>query len=86
MEEEKYTRKEYQVDGDRLIEKIKQLVREGNARRVLIRDKTGKTLIDLPLTVGVFGALLAPQLAAIGAIATLVSQATLIVEIADSES
>lgn len=86
MGEKNYKQKEYQVDGEHLVEKIKELIREGNVRRVLIRDKTGKTLIDLPLTLGVVGAFLAPQLAALGAVAALVSQATLVVEIADPES
>lgn len=86
MGEKNYKHKEYQVDGEHLVEKIKELIREGNVRRIMIRDKTGKTLIDLPLTLGVVGAFLAPQIAALGAVAALVSQATLVVEIADPES
>lgn len=83
MTEENVRREEFQVSGDALVEKIKELVHEGNIRRVIIKDRDGKTLLDIPLTMGVLGALVAPQLAALGALAALVSQATIIVEIVD---
>ena len=83
MSEENVRREEFQVSGDALVEKIKELVHEGNIRRVIIKDRDGKTLLDIPLTMGVLGALVAPQLAALGALAALVSQATIIVEIVD---
>ena len=67
----------------KLIDKIKELVHEGNIRRIIIKDKSDHTLIDVPLTVGVLGALVAPQLAAIGAIAAFVTNATIVVEIAE---
>jgi hypothetical protein len=80
MNEEQVKTEEVQFSGDKLIAKIKELLHEGNIRRLIIKNEEGKTLIDLPLTVGVVGSLLAPQLAAIGAIAALVSHGTIVVE------
>lgn len=71
---------EFQVSGDKLVAKIKEIVHEGNIRRIAIKNEKGRVLIDIPLTLGVVGALLAPQLAAIGAIAALVTQCTIVVE------
>jgi hypothetical protein len=71
---------EFRVNGEELLAKIKQLIHEGNIRRVIIKDKDGKTLIEFPLTFGVVGLVLAPTLAAVGAIAALVSEATVVVE------
>jgi hypothetical protein len=83
MTEEQVHREEFKVSGEALVDKIKELVHEGNIRRIILKDKSDRILIDIPLTIGVIGALLAPQLAAIGAIAALVSNATIVVEIAD---
>lgn len=80
MSEEKVRTEEFQVSGDMLVAKIKELVHEGNIRRIVIKNEEGKTLIDIPLTLGVVGAFLAPQLAAIGAVAALVTQSTIVVE------
>lgn len=80
MSEEKVRTEEFQVSGDMLVAKVKELVHEGNIRRVVIKNEEGKTLIDIPLTLGVVGAFLAPQLAAIGAVAALVTQSTIVVE------
>lgn len=79
MTEKTYT-EEFQVSGEELLAKIKELVHEGNIRRVIIRNEKGNTLIDIPLTFGVVGAFLAPQLAAIGAIAALFTNGTILVE------
>lgn len=68
------------VNGEELIKKVKDLIKEGNVRRITIKEKTGKTIIDIPLTVGVVGAVLAPVLAAVGAIAALISECTIAVE------
>lgn len=65
---------------DRVIEKIKALIHEGNVRRVIVKDREGVTLIEAPLTLGVVGAMLAPVWAAIAAIATIVADATVVVE------
>ncbi len=80
---EKTHREEIHVSGEELISKIKELVHEGNIRRVIIQNEKGRTLIDIPLSLGVVGALLAPQLAAVGAIAALMTKGTIIVERAD---
>ncbi len=81
MSEEQVRREEFKVSGEALVDKIKELAHEGNISRIIIKDKSDRTLVDIPLTFGVIGALLAPQLAAIGAIAALVTNATLVVEI-----
>ncbi len=80
MPEEKFRTEEFRVDGEELLGKIKQLVHEGNVRRVIIKNKEGRTVMEIPLTIGVVGALLAPTLAAVGAIAALLTEATVIVE------
>jgi hypothetical protein len=84
MAEEKVRTEEFQVKGEEIILKIKELLHEGNIRRVIIKNEEGRTLIDIPLTLGVVGALLAPQLAAIGAIAALLTHGTIVVEKAES--
>ena len=84
MSEEKTHTEEFRVNGEELIAKIKNLLKEGNIRRVIIKDKEGKTVFEIPLTLGVVGALIAPQLAAVGAIAALLTEATVLVEKADS--
>ena len=71
---------EFSVKGEEVLKKVKELIKEGNIRRLIIKDKKGKVLIELPLTVGVVGALLAPPLAAVGAVAALVSECTIAVE------
>jgi hypothetical protein len=80
MSDEKVRSEEFQFNGDMLVAKIKELIHAGNIRRIIIKNEDGRTLIDIPLTLGVFGALLAPQLAAIGAIAALVTHGTIVVE------
>jgi acyl-CoA reductase-like NAD-dependent aldehyde dehydrogenase len=74
---------EFSVSADNLIEKIKQLIHEGNVTRIEIKDERGKTLFEMPATVGVVGAILAPWLAALGAIAALATRCTLVVERAE---
>jgi len=83
MSEEKVRREEFKVNGEDLIAKIKELVHEGNIRKILIKDKDDRILLDIPLTFGVLGVLVAPQLAALGALAALVGKATIIVEMAE---
>ena len=70
----------FKVKGEDLLGKVKGLIKEGNIRRLIIKDKTGKVLVEFPLTIGVVGALIAPSLAAIGAIAALVTECEIIVE------
>jgi RNA polymerase subunit RPABC4/transcription elongation factor Spt4 len=71
---------EYQVSADNLISKVKELVHEGNVRRIIVRSERGETLLDIPVTVGVIGALFAPYLAALGTIAALVTRCNIAVE------
>ena len=74
------TKEEFKVKGDELLAKVKQLIKEGNVRQITIKNKDGKTLVVLPLTVGVVGAVLVPVLAAVGTIAALVTECTITVE------
>jgi len=76
----KTTHEEFKVDGEDLIRKVKELIDEGNVRRIVIKNKEGKKLVELPLSIGVVGAVLAPVLAAVGAIAALVTECTILVE------
>lgn len=78
-------REKYEVEGDNLLTKVKQLLHEGNVRRVIIRNEEGQTLVEIPLTIGVVGTALAPVWAAIGAIAALVADCTIVVERVDEE-
>ncbi len=73
-------KEEFEVKGEDLLAKIKELVREGNIRKIIIKNEEGKTLIQIPLTLGVVGALLLPVWAAIGAIAAVVTKATISIE------
>ena len=80
MSEEKVRKEEFTISGEKLLSTIKKLLKEGNIRRITIKNKEGKTLIEIPLTFGVVGALFLPTLAAIGAIAALVTECTIVVE------
>jgi hypothetical protein len=71
---------EYRVCGEDLLSRVKELVREGNVRRITIRSEEGNTLIEIPLAIGVVGAMLLPVWAAVGAIAALVTNCTIAVE------
>ena len=83
MSEEKVRTEEFELSGDEVVAKVKELVHEGNIRRITIKNEEGKTLIEIPLTLGVVGAVIAPQLAAIGAIAALVADCTIVVEVVE---
>ncbi|MDH3734121.1 MAG: DUF4342 domain-containing protein [Gemmatimonadota bacterium] len=74
------TTEEHKVRGDNLVAKVKELIREGNIRRITIRNDDGKELVEIPLTIGVVGTLLLPAWAAIGAIAALVTNCSIVVE------
>lgn len=71
---------EFKVHGRDLVDKIKALVHEGNVRRIILKDEKGHTFLEIPLTVAAVGAIAAPLLAALGAIAALVANFTLVVE------
>ena len=80
MSDNKTFTEEFRVKGEEILSKVKELIHEGNIRRIFIKDKEGRTLIEVPLTLGVVGAILVPVWAAIGAIAALVAEATIVVE------
>jgi hypothetical protein len=71
---------EFRISGDELLAKVKEIIREGNVRRLMIKNSDGMTLIEVPLTVGLIGAALLPVLAAVGAIAALATDCTIVVE------
>ena len=68
---------EFQIKGEEVLAKVRELVHEGNVRRIIIQNADGKTVLEVPLTVGVVGALLLPTAAAIGAVAALVTDCTI---------
>jgi hypothetical protein len=74
------TTEEHKVSGDQLLNKIKQIVRDGNARKISIKNDSGKVLMEIPLTFGVLGVVLAPVWIAIGTIAALAGHYTIVVE------
>lgn len=76
---------EFDVKGDDLLARIKELIAEGNVRRVTIKNSDGRTMLEIPLTIGVVGALIAPVAAAIGAVAALVTECTITVTREDEE-
>jgi hypothetical protein len=70
----------FNINGESLLKKVKELIAEGNIRKITITDKSGKEMMSFPLTIGVVGALLAPVLAAVGALAALIGDCTITVE------
>lgn len=73
-------KEEFKVSGEDIIEKIKKIIKEGNARRIIIKNEDGESVAEFPLTVGAVGALIAPILAAVGAIAALLTKCIIVVE------
>ena len=71
---------EFKLNGDQIIAKVKELIHEGNVRRISLKDSDGRIIAEFPLTAGLIGALNAPSLAAIGAIVALASDVSIIVE------
>jgi Domain of unknown function (DUF4342) len=78
-EEQHVVWEKFQVQGEHLVEQVKKLVHEGNVRRIVVKHE-GQTVVELPVTVGVVGAVLAPMLAAVGAIGAILTQCTIEVE------
>ncbi len=71
---------EFKASGGEVLDKVKDIIHEGNVRRIILRNEEGKTFMEIPLTVGVVGVLVAPVLAAVGAVAALASNLTIVVE------
>ncbi|MGD0550040.1 MAG: DUF4342 domain-containing protein [Candidatus Bathyarchaeia archaeon] len=76
----KVVTEEFSVNSDDLVKKVKDILHEGNVNRIIVRDEQGKILLEVPATAGLIGAILAPWLAALGAIAALVTECTISVE------
>jgi len=76
----KKQQEEFKVEGKKVVSKIKALIKEGNVRKITVKDSKGKIILSLPVTAGVVGALLLPPLVVIGAIATLVTECTITVQ------
>ncbi len=74
------SKEEFKVSGDQIISKVKEIIAEGNARRIIIKNEREEIIVEFPVTVGAVGFLLTPTLAAIGAIAALVTKCTIVVE------
>jgi hypothetical protein len=74
------TKETFSINSESLMAKIKELIKEGNVTRIIISDKMGKDLLNFPLTVGVFGVLIAPMFAAVGALAAIITECTITVE------
>jgi len=81
--EKKSKSEEFKINGGEVVDKIKELIHEGNIRRIILKNEEGKTLIEIPLTLGLVGAALLPIWAAVGAIAALVAKMTIVVEKVD---
>jgi len=84
MADEKVWTEKVKVQADALREKVEELIREGNVRRVVVKNAEGQTVMELPLTIGIVGAVAAPMLAAVGAIAGLAARWSLEIERRDS--
>jgi hypothetical protein len=76
----KVVKEEFKVSADNLIEKIRELIREGNITRITVKDERGQVLFEMPATVGFVGVLFAPWLAALGVIAALATNCTIVAE------
>lgn len=71
---------EFTIDGDEVVAKVRELIHEGNIRRITIKNEDGRTMLEVPLTIGLIGAALLPVFAAIGAAAALATRCTIVVE------
>jgi len=77
---EKITSEEYNVDSDNLIERVKELLHEGNVTRIIVKNEKGEVLLEIPATIGVIGVVIVPWLAALGAIAAIATKCKIVVE------
>ena len=71
---------EFTISGDEVVAKVKELIHEGNIRRLIIKNEDGRTMLEIPLTLGLVGAAFLPVLAAIGAAAAIATRCTIVVE------
>jgi Domain of unknown function (DUF4342) len=80
MSDEKMRTEEHRVSGERLVARVKELIHQGNVRRIIVKNDDGQTILEIPLTIGVVGAALLPSLVALGAIAALAADYTVVVQ------
>ncbi|MEK7165149.1 MAG: DUF4342 domain-containing protein [Patescibacteria group bacterium] len=76
----KSNQEEFKVSGEQIVAKIKELIKEGHARKIIIKNDKGRVMLEIPLALGAVGALIAPVLAAVGATAALMTKCTIVVE------
>jgi hypothetical protein len=77
---EKSNHESFKVSGDEILNKVKEIIKEGNARRIIIKNEKEETIMEFPLTIGAIGVILAPIFAAVGTIAALATDCTIVVE------
>jgi hypothetical protein len=85
-EKEKSNHESFKVSGDDILNKVKEIIKEGNARKIIIKNDKDEIIMEFPLTIGAIGVVLAPIFAAVGTIAALASNCTIVVEKRDSEN
>ena len=85
-EKEKSNHESFKVSGDEILTKVKEIIKEGNARKIIIKNDKDEIIMEFPLTIGAIGVVLAPIFAAVGTIAALASNCTIVVEKRDSEN
>ena len=73
------TQEEFKVSGEEVMKKVKEIIAAGNARRIIIKNEKGESIVEIPLTLGAIGAVIVPVLAAVGAIVALVTKCTIVV-------
>ena len=83
---ESHKKSEFKVTGEELLSKIREIIHEGNVRKIIIKNEKGETYLEIPVTIGVIGAILAPVFAAIGALAALAADFTIEVERKEEEN
>jgi len=79
-DKEKSNWESFKVTGDEILTKVKEIIKEGNARKIIIKNEKDETIMEFPLTIGAVGAVLAPLFAAIGTLAALATNCTILVE------
>jgi hypothetical protein len=82
---EKTNQEYFKVSGDELLSKVKEIIKEGNATRIIIKNENDEIILEFPLTVGAIGVVLAPIFAAVGTLAALATHCTIIVEKRNAE-
>lgn len=79
-DETTHTEEHRRVSGERLVRRVKELIHQGNVRRIIVKNDEGQTILEIPLPLGVIGAVSLPSLVALGAIAALAADYTVVVQ------